>query len=324
MSGTARTGALVVVAALVAVLAGTAARPEQSIVTGATASATPTAESSPTPSVPRASTPAVAPSSVPLPTVRRTSPTVRRTTSGLANWEANAQRDALVLNRIYAAGKVPSVSCPLPTARLGSKAAVVRYVNAILACLDRAWAPVMERASLYFQPAEFHPFKDKVDTPCGREEEHVGFYCSTGYGIYIDWSAYTVPRRTQLSAEVALIYVTAHEYGHHLQQLAGIMQYYVERYYDKKGDARLQDNRRMELQATCFASLFFKANQRTLRLSGTRYRQLTLGEGGDEDFPDTPRDHGSRKSMRIWELGAFESGDLGSCNTWAAPTGKVT
>jgi predicted metalloprotease len=211
----------------------------------------------------------------------------------------------------------------LPTARLASQAAVVRYIRAVLACLDRAWQPVMQRASLYFQPAEFHAFRNKVETPCA-EGDAVGFYCSANSGIYLDWSRYTVPTRTQRWSQVALIYVISHEYGHHLQHLAGMSPAYHERYRETKGEARLEDSRRLELQATCFAAVFLRANQHTLNLTGERYRLLDLGDGGDEDYPDTPRDHGSGKSMRIWELGAFKSGDLASCNTWAAPAKRVT
>ncbi|MFC5264702.1 neutral zinc metallopeptidase [Kribbella qitaiheensis] len=309
-----RTGSRTAVALAVAavLLAGCGGAPDSS--TAGSAGSTPSVSITPQAAISSTPTPAE-------PTSRSTPPSAFDKT----DWEVEAEKSALLRNNIYSAGEVSTVRCDLPTGLLGSKAAVVRYITVMITCLDKAWRPLIVR-SAYFEPVQVHTFNRKSTSPCGPGRDGVvAFYCASNHGIYLDWTAYVVESRSRLlGSQITLINATAHEYGHHVQELAGIMPYYAARYYRTTGAARLENSRRMELQASCFATAFFGANQQSLNLRGARLEELRLGRGGDEDYPGTPRDHGSASSIRIWEPAGFKSSSPGSCNTWAASAKRVS
>jgi hypothetical protein len=236
------------------------------------------------------------------------------------DWAAEARKSDLERNRIYDAGRLPAVNCVLPSAALVSKVAMDKYVRAIMACLDKAWLPLIERAGHYFQPAALHLVKRNSSGPCGKADA-TAYYCSRDQGIYIDAAVYLDSFRQEWK-RAALLSTVSHEYGHHVQRMAGILTSNPE--YTQKGAAALESSRRLEIQASCFGTAFLGANQESLKLRGERLRLLNIGVGGDEDFPDTPRDHGSRKSVKFWEPAGFKSQNPGSCNTWAAPAAKVS
>jgi predicted metalloprotease len=232
----------------------------------------------------------------------------------------------LMDNALYKAGRMPAAGCSLPTDRLRSSAAVVAYARVMVTCLDRSWGAVLIRAGFYFYPPEFEAYKGETTSPCepSSDDDVVAFYCSMDHKIYLDWSEYVSKRRDEQPwVQGALMDVMAHEYGHHVQELAGIGTYYDDRYERTTGDAQLQDSRRMELQASCFGAAFLGADQQALDLVGDRLAGLQDDQySGDEWGGD--RDHGSAKNNERWTRGAFESASPGSCNTWEAPPDQVS
>ncbi|MEU4197017.1 neutral zinc metallopeptidase [Kribbella sp. NPDC026611] len=274
------------------------------------------------------STPTPTPTPTPMPSLQATpTPTPTRTVPTPRQVVPKPRKTARVLqsNKLYAAGKVGAVPCPLPEDWLSTQADVTRYARRVLACLDQAWAPVVKRASFRFRPPVLHIFKGTVETPCADSSADA-FYCEDGHGIYLDWTTDgQVPSMAQVDAEMDLLYTMAHEYGHHLQNLTSIEAYYDSHLDGKKRAAQLEDSRRLELQADCFAAVFLKGNQQTLNLTGSRYWALDLGSHGDEYRKrGEPRDHGSATNNARWTLDAFTSGDLASCNTWTAPAEYVS
>ncbi|HET6740734.1 MAG TPA: neutral zinc metallopeptidase [Kribbella sp.] len=274
------------------------------------ASVTPTATATPTPTVP--STPPPKPPTVP--TTADTPPDIE-----------SLDDVYLLKNDVYAAGQVPAVACKLPNSVLRTKKDVQSYSNAVVDCLQRAWKPVVERANFVFTPTTVYTVAKGTRTACGTfGADDDAYYCSQNNGIYLDWHNYTADG-DRLWAQTGLQFVMAHEFGHHVQELVAIMQYYDERWWRTKGTARLELSRRLELQATCFAGAFLSANQQPLALYGERlddYRRMAYS-GDDQSLP-SQRDHGSPKSSTYWSKGAFKAKSPSACNTWAAPTKRVT
>ncbi|MFG1910648.1 neutral zinc metallopeptidase [Kribbella sp. NPDC048928] len=235
----------------------------------------------------------------------------------------------LLKNDVYAAGQVPAVPCSLPNVTLRTKKDVQGYSNAIVDCLQRAWKPLVERANVVFTPTRLYAVDEDAKTGCGTfGDANDGFYCPSNTDIYLDWHEYVVGGGSDRTwAQVYLQFVVAHEFGHHVQQLVGIMQYYDGHWAATTGAgaARLEQSRRLELQASCFASAFLGANQTALALRGERLQDYhDAAYGGDDDDKAAPRDHGSRKSSTYWSKAAFKAKSPSACNTWAAPTKRVT
>jgi predicted metalloprotease len=233
----------------------------------------------------------------------------------------------LLHNAIYTAGRIQAVPCKLPQIALRTQKQIQQYSTAILDCLQRAWKPLVERADAVYRPATVYTVKQKSRTACGLfAGKYDGFYCAANTGIYIDWQHLVEDRdRDRVWAGVYLQFVMAHEFGHHLQQLLWISTYYDDRWEHTTGAARLEQMRRHELQASCFASAFLGANQQTLDLHGEKledYREAAYS--GDDDSPGDPPDHGSHKSSTAWAKAAFKAKSPSACNTWTVPAKRVT
>lgn len=93
-----------------------------------------------------------------------------------------------------------------------------------------------------------------TNTRCGVASNQVGpFYCPPEEGIYIDPTFYGL-LRSQFGAtagELAQLYILAHEWGHHIQNITGIMDQ-----HPNNGTGPSSNGVRMELQADCFAGAF--------------------------------------------------------------------
>ncbi len=90
-----------------------------------------------------------------------------------------------------------------------------------------------------------------TSSPCGTASNQTGpFYCPSDETVYIDPTFFTL-LHDQFGAsagQLAQMYVLAHEYGHHVQNITGIMQD-----HPNNGTGPTSNGVRLELQADCFA-----------------------------------------------------------------------
>ncbi|MGZ0148627.1 neutral zinc metallopeptidase [Kribbella sp. WER1] len=232
----------------------------------------------------------------------------------------------LLHNKLYSAGQVPAVGCYLPGGPLKTRSDVQRFANAELVCLQRAWKPVVERADVAFYPTALYIVTVGARTACGSfDDDADAFYCPDNSDVYLDWTVFAEADVDDRPYAVAsLLFVMAHEFAHHLQQLTGISAYYDDRLDRTTGAASLEQTRRLELQASCLAAAFLGANQQTLNLYDERYEGYEEeASTGDEDV-GLDRDHGSRKNNTAWTEAAFSTKSPSACNTWTAPAKRVT
>lgn len=267
-----------------------------------------------------------APAAVRMPMASSSTP-ARAAASSVPAYES-VEDVYLLHNKVYSAGQVPAVSCKLPDSPLVTRKDVQLYSVAVLACLERAWKPVVERADVVYEPTKVYVVGDGDRTACGRfgADDADAFYCDDNTDIYLGWQNHVVDEDYgKVWAQTYLQFVMAHEFGHHVQQLVGISGYYDDRWDRTKGAAQLEQTRRHELQATCFAAAFLGANWVTLDLYGERLDAYEdAAYAGDEDDPSAPHDHGSSKSSTYWSDAAFTAKSPEACNTWAAPANRVS
>jgi predicted metalloprotease len=231
-------------------------------------------------------------------------------------------------NEIYAAGKLATVSCKEPAIKPDSQSAILRYYRALAPCLDKAWAPVLKKSGYPFRaPKVVLQSSQNTAASCTGEED-VAFYCPADESIYVSWKEDAkFYKKDPLAARVWMIDTMAHEYGHHVQNLTEMLTAAWSREgWAKTKAEELEWSRRTELQASCFGAAFLGANKKALGLTG---RKLDLWEwevqhSGDEYNPKKIRDHGSRKNYWLWSEPAFKSADPKLCNTFTAPSAKVS
>lgn len=217
----------------------------------------------------------------------------------------------LVHNQLYAAGQVPAVPCHVPDRPLKTQSDIQLSADAMLGCLERAWTPVVERADASFSPTTLYVVTVGAQTGCGEfDGDDDAFYCPDDSDIYLDWTQHVEESPDDRPYESAyLLFVLAHEFGHHVQQLVGIM---------ADDDDSLERGRRLELQASCLAAAFLGANQNTLDLHGDRL------DGYEDAAYFGDHDHGSDKNNKLWSKAGFAAKSPSACNTWAAPTKRVS
>lgn len=178
-------------------------------------------------------------------------------------------------------------------------------------------------------------FAGSVGTGCGNATSAVGpFYCPPDQRVYLD-TAFFEELRAQFGASggsLAQMYIVAHEWGHHIQNIVGTMNG-----LDLQDTGPTSDGVRLELQADCYAGAWVAASSDTEDTSGVAllqeptdaeitdalnaanvvgddYIQENLGNG--EVNPETWT-HGSSEQRQAWFRAGFTQG-VGSCDTFAA------
>jgi len=155
--------------------------------------------------------------------------------------------------------------------------------------------------------------------------------------IYIDLGFYDL-LQSQYGASggsLAEMYVVAHEYGHHIQQITGVMDQ-----ADRQGTGAESDSVKTELQADCYAGLWTGHAASTVdTTTGVTFldpiTQAELSDAlsaaqavGDDHIqqqssggvnPDTWT-HGSSAERQRWFMTGYTQGTLAACDTFSAPS----
>lgn len=207
--------------------------------------------------------------------------------------------------------------------------ALAPYLREVMDCLVRAFAPPLAAAGFTVTAPKIRTYRGTVKTPCGTYGERFApaYYCSVTQTIY--WpetgddgrEAYTLAR-------LGYVGLAAHEFGHHLQAVTGMLDDYGAAYHrGERGSSRDQLSRRLELQAECFEGVFLALTTGSLRPTARDRAQLRTWHGftGDEDPPASRKpDHGSSAAQIRWLERGLSSADFGRCNTWRASQKSVT
>jgi hypothetical protein len=193
--------------------------------------------------------------------------------------------------------------------------------------LDAYWADAFEASGEQLQQPGVVLFSEQVSTQCGAASSAVGpFYCPLDQTIYLDLGFYT-DLENRFGAEggpFAEMYVVAHEYGHHIQNLLGFL--------DQGRDAGAEGGAvRVELQADCFAGLWGgnavetgfleplaqeqinQALDAASVIGDDRIQEQTQGQVNPETWT-----HGSSEQRQEWFMNGLEARSTDGCDTFNA------
>ena len=240
------------------------------------------------------------------------------------------------LTGLVGGGAAPETESSLEQCQTGADANAnveCRMVGAA-ASLEAYWSQEAPELGLaYTGPQDFVLFDQATTTGCGNASSATGpFYCPPDQIIYIDVSFYDELRGRFGSSggPLAEMYVVAHEWGHHIQNLAGIL----ERSQD--GQTGPTSNAvRTELQADCFAGAWAANASEVPDESGVPFLQpitdaqiadaLSAASAvGDDRIQEatqgqvTPHSftHGTSEQRQRWFLVGFKQG-AGACDTFS-------
>jgi predicted metalloprotease len=201
--------------------------------------------------------------------------------------------------------------------------------------IDQYWA---DHVDGYRQP-QLIIVDSATSTQCGTASNQTGpFYCPLDESVYVDPTFFALLReRFDASAgPLAQLYVLAHEYGHHVQSITGIMEQ-----HPPDGTGPDSNGVRTELQADCFAGAWVASMAEQRDENGVPFlepptRQQVLDainatqavgddhiqqESGGSINPESWTHGSSEQRQRWFETGRSEG--VNACDTFAVSGGDL-
>ena len=205
--------------------------------------------------------------------------------------------------------------------------------------LDAFWTDAAPQLGVAYTLPEFRLFTDATPTGCGNATSAVGpFYCPPDQTVYLD-TAFYGELRDRFGASggsLAQMYVVAHEFGHHIQNLTGVLS----RSQDGSTGAT-SSSVRTELQADCYAGAWVAAASTPKSdTDAPLLKPVTSAEiadaldaasaVGDDRIQEASGGsvnpeawtHGSSEQRQKWFTTGYESG-VTSCDTFAATASQL-
>ncbi|MBS4729388.1 neutral zinc metallopeptidase [Mycobacterium sp. SM1] len=204
---------------------------------------------------------------------------------------------------------------------------VVATANSV----DAVWSQL---APGYTRP-HVRLFSDRVDTGCGPATSEVGpFYCPVDKTAYFDTDFFQVlvSQFGSSGGPLAQEYVVAHEFGHHVQNLEGVLGR-----AQQGAQGALGNGVRTELQADCYAGVWAHyaatvkqestgvpylrplsdqdiadALSAAAAVGDDRIQQAATGHTNPESWT-----HGSAAQRQKWFTVGYQTGDPNKCDTFA-------
>ncbi|GAA4667846.1 KPN_02809 family neutral zinc metallopeptidase [Gordonia humi] len=185
--------------------------------------------------------------------------------------------------------------------------------------LNQVWPKLMNG----YTDADMTIFSGGIDTGCGAASSAMGpFYCPADQTAYFDPSFFSELKRMGGSdGPLAQMYVVAHEYGHHVENLTGVL---------AKGQRMGNDGSvRIELQADCLAGVWANhaddgpdamlAPLTDDQIATVIQSAKAIGDDTIQGANSNPEGwtHGSAKQRVRWFTTGYESGDPKRCDTFA-------
>ncbi len=224
-----------------------------------------------------------------------------------------------------------NVQEPAPSAgQPGDRDEGREFVARVLGSTERTWGEIFQRGGKPYVEPKLVLFSGQVQSACGFAQAAAGpFYCGQDQKVYIDLSFYRELRdRFKAPGDFAQAYVIAHEVGHHVQNLLGIMnkvQTRQQRASEREANAL---SVRLELQADCLAGIWasFANRERKILEQGDLEEGLNAAAMiGDDTLQKRSQGyvvpegftHGSSEQRMRWFRAGIQTGDLKQCDTFS-------
>ena len=132
------------------------------------------------------------------------------------------------------------------------------FLVRVLGSTEQTWGEIFAKSGARYEPTTMVAYSGGTQTACGLGQAAAGpFYCPNDTRVYIDPSFFNeLSQRFGAPGDAAAAYVIAHEVGHHVQDLQGILNKahsLQARASETEGNAVQV---RVELQADCYAGVW--------------------------------------------------------------------
>ena len=215
------------------------------------------------------------------------------------------------------------------------------FVSRILGGTEAVWKDVFAKDGQTYRPPVLVLYRGVTDARCGQAAQSAmgPFYCPVDQKIYLDTSFFReIESRFHgcdgKACQFAQAYVIAHEVGHHVQNMLGILPKVnrEQRTLDRTEANRLQV--RVELQADCLAGIWANRENQREKDRGKTFIEpgdieaalQTAAAIGDDTLqrkatgrvvPDSFT-HGSSEQRQRWFETGYQQGSIAACDTFKA------
>jgi len=215
-----------------------------------------------------------------------------------------------------------------------------RFVSTVLGNIEVEWTDIFRQDGKTYRKPVLVLYQGQTGAACGGTAQSAmgPFYCPNDQKVYLDTSFFReIETRFRgcegKACEFSQAYVIAHEVGHHVQNLLGILTKVQQQQQgmDRAGANRLQV--RVELQADCLSGVWANHENNRLQKAG----KPPLVEAGDIEaalrtasaigddtlqrkatgrvVPDSFT-HGSSEQRQRWFTTGYREGTVAACNTF--------
>jgi len=206
-----------------------------------------------------------------------------------------------------------------------------QFVATVLAETEDVWTGIFQANGMTYEDPKLVMFSGQIRSACGFATSAAGpFYCPSDHKVYLDTAFFQqLARQFGASGDFAQAYVVAHEVGHHVQNLTGILPKFNQmRQQMSEVDAN-QMSMRVELQADCFAGVWghFTAQKGILEQGDLEEALNAAKQIGDDTLQKKMQgyvvpesfNHGTSAQRQRWFAAGFKSGKLSDCDTFNNP-----
>jgi len=250
---------------------------------------------------------------------------------GLLGWALGIDPRLLIggaeqLNNMRQGAQTSATQTGTPSDDMG------QFVAAVLAANETVWSEVLprEKGIPYTKP-KLVLYSGRTASGCGGAQSAMGpFYCPRDQKVYLDTAFFQdMKRRLGGGGDFAYTYVIAHEIGHHVQNLLGILPKVQAAQLNaaSRGEAN-NLSVRVELMADCLAGVWAANAERKYRFleAGDLETAVATAQAIGDDrlqksaqgyaVPDSFT-HGTAAQRVRWLNAGLKSGEVDSCNTFA-------
>jgi hypothetical protein len=205
-----------------------------------------------------------------------------------------------------------------------------QFAAKILGNTDDVWSTVLpNQTGKQYTPTAMVLYTGGTRSGCGSAQAAMGpFYCPLDKKVYLDTGFFKeMQQKFGVKGDFAYAYVIAHEVGHHVQDVLGILGKVQSR---QQAAGKVESNRlsvRVELMADCLAGVWAKnsndrwnsleqgdieeALQAASAIGDDKLQKQSQGYAVPDSFT-----HGSSEQRMRWFTTGYKSGQTKSCDTF--------
>ncbi len=203
------------------------------------------------------------------------------------------------------------------------------FVRTVLAETETTWSTIFQQSGETYPEPTLVLFSGSTRSACGQASSATGpFYCPGDRKVYLDTQFFAqLEQQFDAAGDFAQAYVIAHEVGHHVQNLTGVLPEFNRQ---RQAMGEREANRmsvRVELQADCYAGIWAKsADKEGILSDGDLEEALNAAQQiGDDTLQKRSQgyvvpdafNHGTSAQRMKWFKRGYDSGNVSACDTFS-------